>query len=61
MADRPLEQLDTMVQENIGHTCIYTIDEEDRNFKYCIYCQRVVYRTDAEILLHYTDDDKRKK
>ena len=39
--------------EDIGHVCIYTTDTEDRNFKYCVYCKRVVYRSDEEIMGEY--------
>lgn len=39
--------------EDIGHVCIYTVDKDDRNFKYCVYCNRVVYRSDEEIMHEY--------
>lgn len=39
-----------MPEENIGHVCTYVRDSDDPNFKYCIYCGRVRYRTNAEIL-----------
>lgn len=38
-----------MPDEDEGHLCIYTVDEEDRNFKVCVTCKRIVYRTDGEI------------
>lgn len=55
MADREVDQffkdqtLDTMPEENVGHTCIYMVDEEDRNFKVCVVCGHTEYRTDQEV------------
>jgi len=46
--------------EDEGHICIYIVDEEDRNFKICVYCDRVVYRTDEEITGDYTTILERK-
>lgn len=39
-----------MPDEDIGHLCTYVRDKDDPNFKYCIYCGRVKYRTNDEIM-----------
>lgn len=49
-----------MPEEDQGHICIYTKDKGDRNFKYCIYCGRVKYRTDEEIVGDYGTKLERK-
>lgn len=49
-----------MPDEDIGHICTYTKDKGDRNFKYCIYCKRVKYRTNAEITGDYGTELERK-
>ena len=45
--------LDEMPEEDVGHTCIYTVDVEDRNFKYCFICSRVAWRTNEEIMAEH--------
>lgn len=56
MANREVDQflkdqtVDTMPEEDVGHICIYRTDIQDRNFKICITCDRVVYRTNEEIM-----------
>ena len=54
MADRQVSfEVTPMAEENVGHTCIYIKDDEDRNFKICIECGHVAYRTDQELLNEY--------
>ena len=66
MADREVDQffrdqtLDTMPDEDVGHVCTYTKDSDDPNFKYCIYCSRVKYRTDEELIDEYATKLERK-
>ena len=54
------QSVDEMPEENNGHTCIYVVDDGDRNFKYCVYCLRVRYRTDAELMEDYATRLERK-
>lgn len=42
-----------MVERDVGHICTYIVDEEDRNFKVCIYCGHTAYRTNEELLGDY--------
>jgi hypothetical protein len=42
-----------MVDRDVNHICTYTVDEEDRNFKVCIYCGHIAYRTNDELMGDY--------
>jgi hypothetical protein len=57
LADRSIEK---MPEEDDGHICTYTVDKDDRNFKYCVYCKRVRYRTDEEVADEYANKLERK-
>ena len=65
MANRKVNDKDRfgaepMPDEDDGHFCTYTRDKDDPNFKYCIYCGRVKYRTNEEIIGEYGTQLERK-
>ena len=64
MADREVRirnvGTEPMAEEDDGHTCIYVVEDDDRNFKVCVYCGHTKYRTDEELLADYSNRYERK-